>query len=210
METPWQLITEEVRMFIEERRTRLKNAARRIKWFAVPVFLVACGGSYEIHKHWVIPHLTPPQRFYFGQYWDSSYKSYLPNTTSEYTILARTIADPDTKREMTLPVTDAQVEVILGDEGRLLWDTNHLLDAVFEATIKTKDGVDDKSLVWLQQSCYLDAEAYKFFRDSIYDNRTIPRIWCPAWIGAIVIFGLGMIAIAAGDQIVQRVRRPMQ
>ena len=210
METPWQLITEEVRMFIEEGRTRFKSAARRIKWFAVPVFLVACGGSYEIHKHWINPHLTPLQRFYFGQYWDSSYKSYLPNTTSEYTILARTIADPDTKREMTLPVTDAQVEVILGDEGRLLWDTNHLLDAVFEATIKTKDGVDDKSLVWQQQSCYLDAEAYKFFRNSIYDNRTIPRIWCPAWIGAIVIFGVGMIAIAAGDQIAQRVRRAMR
>ena len=41
METPWQLITEEVRMFIEEGRTRLKNAARRMKWFAVPVFRYA-------------------------------------------------------------------------------------------------------------------------------------------------------------------------
>ena len=187
-----------LRLFTEEGRTRSKNFARRIKWWVVGAFVIACGSTYPIGKYYVIPHLIPIHRFYLGQYWTSSYKSYLRNTTSHYEILARTIADPHTKKDVTLFLTKDQLEPLLFDDGTTLWVT---ADGQPEFTIK--DDVENKTCFWWESN-YPDAKAYEFFRNSIYEEKTIPQLFILAWIGAIGIFAVEVGLIIAGDQLAQR------
>src|SRR5260370_1025929 len=159
METPWQLVTEEARMFIGDVRARLKNFARRTFVYFLFALVLALGGGYGIYRYWMVAHLTPLQRFYFGQYWDSSYRSYLRHTKSHCMILARTVADPRTQEDMTLGLTNSQIEAEVDDEGHLSLDQNG--DPTF--TIKDGvNGVDAKSLLWWEPG-FTDAQAYEFF-----------------------------------------------
>src|SRR5258708_7176891 len=163
METPWQLVTEEARMSIGDVRARLKNTARRTLVYFLFALVLALGGGYGIYRYWMVAHLTPFQRFYFGQYWDSSYKSYLRHTKSHYTILARTIADPRTQEDMTLGLTNSQIEAEVDDEGHLSLDQNG------DPTFIIKDcvnGADPKSVL-LCDSRFTDSQAYSLFRASI-------------------------------------------
>src|SRR3989441_3464489 len=109
----------------EEGRTRRKNAARRVCVYATLMFLIAGASSYGIHRYWVSPSLTPLQRVYFKQYLKSTYRSYLPNARSRYTTLARTIADPQTRKDDQLAVVDEQVDPVFDDQGRIKFDPNH-------------------------------------------------------------------------------------
>ena len=187
-----------LRLFTEEGRTRSKNFARRIKWWVVGAFVIACGSTYPIGKYYVIPHLIPIQRYYLGQYWTSSCKSYLRNTTSHYEILARTIADPHTKKEVTLFLTKDQLEPLLTDDGTTL-----VMIVEGQPEFRIKDGVENKTDFWWESN-YPDAKAYEFFRNSIYEEKTIPQLFILAWIGAIGIFAFEVGVIIAGDQLAQR------
>ena len=187
-----------LRLFTEEGRTRSKNFARRIKWWVVGAFVIACGSTYPIGKYYVIPHLIPIQRYYLGQYWTSSCKSYLRNTTSHYEILARTIADPHTKKDVTLFLTKDQLEPLLTDDGTTL-----VMIVEGQPEFRIKDGVENKTDFWWE-SDYPDAKAYEFFRNSIYEEKTIPQLFILAWIGAIGIFAFEVGVIIAGDQLAQR------
>jgi len=97
----------------EEGRTRSKNAFRRFCAYAVVMFLVAGAGGYGIHRYWVSAELTPLQRVYFKQYLKSTYRSYLPNAKSRYTTLTRTVAEPQTGKDVALAVVDDQVDPVL-------------------------------------------------------------------------------------------------
>jgi hypothetical protein len=181
----------------EEGRTRSKNAARRISAYAVLMFLIAGASGYGIHHYWVSLDLTPLQRVYLKQYLKSSYRSCLHNTSSRYTTLARTITNPQTKKEETLAVVDAQVDPVLDDERRIKFDPNH------RPVFRIKDGVPFKRFFW-NETIATDTKAYEWFRDTIYSEQTIPDIWRPAWLGAILIFLFGTILLIGLDMFAQR------
>lgn len=181
----------------EEGRTRGKNTARRVCVYATLMLLIAGASGYGIHRYWVSAELTPLQRVYFKQYLKSTYRSYLPNTRSRYTTLTRTIADPQTKREVALAVVDDQADPVLDDQGRIRFDAKH------RPIFRIKDGVPFKRFFW-NETIAPDSKAYEWFRDTIYSEQTIPDIWRPAWLGAILIFSFGTIALIGLDAFAQQ------
>ncbi len=181
----------------EEGRTRSKNAARRISAYAVVMLLLGGAGAYVIHRYWVASSLTTLQRIYFKQYLKSSYRSYLPNSRSHYTTLARVVTDPATKKDISLAVRDDEIEPQLDEQGRIKFDKKHY------PMIALKSGIEHKQYSWLE-STSPDAIAYQWFRDTIYEGHSIPIIWCPAWLGALLIFFSGTISLTSLDMFAQR------
>jgi hypothetical protein len=181
----------------EEGRTRRKNAARRVCVYATLMFLAAGASGYGIHRYWVSPSLTPLQRVYFKQYLKSTYRSYLPNSRSRYTTLTRTIANPQTKKDVLLAVVDEEADPVLDDQGRIKFDPNH------RPIFRIKGGVPFKRFFW-NEVIGTDAGAYDWFRQTIYSNQSIPDIWHPAWLGAILIFIVGTILLTSLDKFAQR------
>lgn len=181
----------------EEGRTRRKNAARRVCVYATLMFLIAGASGYVIHRYWVSAELTPLQRVYFKQYLKSTYRSYLPNSRSRYTTLTRTIADPQTRKDVALAVVDDQADPVLDDQGRIKFDPTH------RPIFRIKDGVPFKRFFW-NETIGLDTKAYEWFRDTIYSEQTIPDIWRPAWLGAFLIFLFGTILLIGLDMFAQR------
>ena len=147
----------------EEGRTRRKNAARRICVYATLMFLIAGASGYGIHRYWVSPSLTPLQRVYFKQYLKSTYRSYLPNSRSRYTTLTRTIADPQTKKDVALAVVDDEADPVLDDQRRIKFDPVH------RPIFRIKDGVPFKRFYW-NDVIGLDVKAYDWFRKTIYSG----------------------------------------
>lgn len=181
----------------EEGRTRRKNAARRISVYAVLMLLVAGASGYGLHRYWVSPDLSPLQRVYLKQYLKSSYRSYLHNTRSHYTTLTRTAIDSQTKKELSLAVIDTQVDSVLDDQGRIKFDPNR------RPIFRIKSGVEFKRFYWAE-TINPDETAYEWFRNTIYSEQTIPDIWRPAWLGAILTFCFGILALTGLDMFAQR------
>jgi hypothetical protein len=161
------------------------------------MFLIAGASGYGIHRYWVSAELTPLQRVYFKQYLKSTYRSYLPNSRSRYTTLTRTIADQQTRKDVALAVVDDQADPVLDDQGRIKFDPTH------RPIFRIKDGVPFKRFFW-NETIGLDTKAYEWFRDTIYSGETIPDIWRPAWLGAILIFLFGTILLIGLDMFAQR------
>jgi hypothetical protein len=180
----------------EEGRTRRKNAARRICVYANLMFLIAGAASYAIHRYWVSPQLTPLQRVYFKQYLKSTCRSYLANAKSHYTTLTAILVDPNGKDQKSAAI-DLMVEPVLDENGRIEFDARHY------PMFRTKDGVPARKLYW-EESTTLDREAYDRLKSDIYDDQSIVEMWRPAWLGAIVIFIVGMILLTTLDIVAQR------
>jgi len=180
----------------EEGRTRRKNAVRRVCVYATLMFLIAGFGAYAIHRYWVSPNLTPLQRVYFKQYLKSTYRSYLPNAKSHYTTLSTILVDPKGKEQKSAAI-DLMVEPLLDENGRIKFD------ARYYPLFQTRAGVPAKRLYW-EEKIALDKDAYNWLQTNIYDDQTIPDIWRPAWLGAILIFIFGTIALTAIDMFAQR------
>ena len=181
----------------EEGRTRSKNAARRISAYAVVMLLVGGAGGYAIHRYWVASNLTTLQRVYFKQYLKSSYRSYLPNSKSHYTTLARVVTDPRTKKDISLAVRNEEIEPQLDEDGRIRFDKRHY------PILFLKSGIGHKQYSWLETTSP-DAMAYQWFRDTIYEEQSIPIIWRPAWLGGLLIFFAGTIGLTTLDAFAQR------
>jgi hypothetical protein len=181
----------------EEGRTRSKNAFRRLCAYAVVMFLIAGAGGYGIHRYWVSGNLTLLQRIYFKQYMKSSWRSSLFNSKSHYTVLERTAIDPQTKKEKRLSVLDNDVVPALDDANRLQYDKRHY------PILFLKGGVEHKNFYW-SEIIVPDVTAYNWFHANIYDDQSIFDMWRPAWLGAIVIFIVGTIALTTLDMVAQR------
>ncbi len=161
------------------------------------MFLLAGFGSYAIHRYWVTNNLTTLQRVYFKQYLKSSYRSYLTNSKSHYTTLARVVTDPRTKKDISLAVRDEEIVPQLDEAGRIKFDQRHY------PILLLKSAVENKQFSWLE-SITPDAVAYQWFRDTIYEGHSIPSIWCPAWLGGLLIFILGTVGLSMIDSFAQR------
>ena len=170
---------------------------RRICVYGTLMFLVAGFASYLIHRYCVSPSLTPLQRVYFKQYLKATYRSYLPNSKSRYMTLAATIADPQTKRQSDIVVIDDHVDPVLDDQRRIQFDKNH------RPVFQPKPGVPIKRIFWID-GIGNDTHAYEWFRNTIYSEQTLPDIWRPAWLGAILIFLFGTIFLTGLDMFAQR------
>jgi hypothetical protein len=151
----------------EEGRTRSKNAARRMSAYAVVMLLFAGAGGYAIHRYWVASNLTTLQRVYFKQYFKSSYRSYLSNSKSHYSTLARVVTDPSTKKDVSLAVVDDEIEAQLDENRRMKFDERHY------PIILLRAGIDHKQFSW-QETMTPDATAYQWFRNTIYEGESIP------------------------------------
>lgn len=181
----------------EEGRTRSKNAARRTSAYAALMFLIAGVSGYSIHRCWISPSLTTLQRVYFKQYLKSSYRSYLPNSRSRYTTLGRVVTDPRTKKDVSVAVHDEDVVPVLDEAGRIQFDENHY------PRILLKGGIEHKKYLW-EQTIAPDKQAYEWFRREIYGGKSIPVIWRPAWLGALLIFCFGVTVLTALDVFAQK------
>lgn len=180
----------------EEGRTRSKNAARRVSAYAVLMFLIAGASGYAIHRYWVSRDLTPLQRVYFKQYLKSTYRSYLPNAKSRYTTLSVILIDPNGKEQKSA-ATDLIVEPVLDEDRRIKFDARHY------PLFQTREGVPAKKLYW-EERIALDKDAYDWLQTTVYDDQSIPDIWRPAWLGAAVIFIVGLLALIGLDMFAQR------
>ncbi len=181
----------------EEGRTRSKNAARRISAYSALMFLLAGAGGYAIHRYWISPEFTPLQRVYLKQYLKSSYRSYLPNSKSRYTTLMAVMTHPETKKDVQVAATDGNVEPVLDAERHIVFDKNH------RPRFEPRTEVGTKSCFWTEGYAQ-DAEAHAWLQSLIYDEQSIPDIWRPAWMGALLIFFFGTIALTALDLIAQQ------
>lgn len=181
----------------EEGRTRSKNAFRRFCAYAVLMFLIGGAGGYVIHRYWISTTFSPLQRMYFKQYLKSSYRSYLARSHSHYTILIRTVIDPKTKKEVELAPKDDEITPSYDEFGRLKYDQRHY------PVVFLKGGIEYKRFFW-GEYIIPDLAQYTWFKDHVYEGQSIPDIWRPAWLGALLIFIFGTIALTILDAIAQR------
>jgi hypothetical protein len=186
-----------LRFLTEEGRTRSKNAFRRFCAYAVVMFLVAGAGAYVIHRYWVTINLTVMQRVYFKQYFKSTWRGTFANSRSQYTTLARTVIDPNTKKEVSLYVKDDEIEPVYDDDGHIKLDKDH------RPILLLKGGIEHKKYYWLHGVAG-DRYMYEWFKEHIYEGQSIPDIWRPAWLGAILIFIFGTIGLTILDGVAQR------
>ncbi|HKR15658.1 MAG TPA: type IV secretion system DNA-binding domain-containing protein [Pyrinomonadaceae bacterium] len=182
-------------IFTEEGQTRFRNTLRQVRFFLLIMVFVAVGCGFAIHYFYVWPSLTPLQRIYLRQYLRSTVKSYLPRSQSRYTYLVITVSDPKTKRDLEIGARDEQVTPALDAEGRTKIK-NKL--PVFRLTADIKA----KAFFWKRQVTP-DANAYEWFRKAIYDDQSIIDLWRPAWLGASVIFVVGIVVLTTLYQVFQ-------
>ena len=182
-------------IFTEEGQTRFRNTLRQVRFFTLVMVLVALASAYGIHHFWVKPNLTPLQRIYLRQYLRGTIKSYLPRSQSRYTYLVIIVSDPKTKRDVEIGVRDEQVTPVIDAEGRPKIE-NKL--PVFRLTADIKV----KQFVWKRQ-VIPDANAYRWFRNAIYEDQSIIGLWRPAWLGAGLIFLIGIVLLTTLYQVFQ-------
>jgi hypothetical protein len=181
----------------EEGRTRSKNAFRRFCAYAVVMFLIGGAGGYVIHRYWVSTTFSPLQRIYFKQYLKSSYRSYLSRSHSHYTVLVRTVTDPRTKKELQIAAKDDEIVLALDELGRLKYDERH------RPVYYPKDNPKHNPFYW-QEFIAPDLAQYTWFHDHMYEGQSLIDFWRPAWLGALLIFIIGTIALTILDAVAQR------
>ena len=99
--------------------------------------------------------------------------------------------------KIRIVVIDDHVDPVLDDQRRIQFDKDH------RPVFKPKPGVPIKRIFWID-GIGNDAHAYEWFRDTIYAEQTIPDIWRPAWLGAILVFLFGTIFLTGLDMFAQR------
>jgi hypothetical protein len=174
--------------FTEEGRTRLRNFQRRVSsyfvvWILVGV-AVTVGACYLRTRY----GYRPLQRLYLKQYVRASIKSFLPlKRPSRYTVLVRVIRDANTGKDLVFGCTDDQVTPIRDDMGRVKFDPR--LGPYFEL----QPGIPHKYFYWrsLPQN---DKQMYVWFRDQIYDTRSLVGLYWICFLLLPVIVAVGMFA----------------
>jgi len=183
-----------LRLLTEEGRTRTRNAARRLHWYIFGAVVLAGLVGGLMGRYWVYENFTTLQREYLGQYFASTYNSFLfPRLMSRYTTLRRGVVDPKTKQEVVLAVRDEEIIPDLDDDNRVQRDGNNHIKVFL------KSGVEHKWFGW-QSSVVQHGEAYDWFRERIYDDKNFLQIWTHAWIAALLTLCTG-IAIAVSIDI---------
>ena len=98
---------------------------------------------------------------------------------------------------MELVAKDDSIAPEFDEFGRFKYDQRHY------PVIHLKDGVEYKHFFW-GEYIIPDLTQYTWFKDHMYDGQSIPDIWRPAWLGALLIFIVGTIALTILDAVAQR------
>jgi hypothetical protein len=180
----------------EEGQTRFRNTLRRVKWYVLVMAFASLGSAYGIHRLWIKPGFTPLQRVYLKQYAWSTVRTSLPNSRSTYKFLTATRTDRKTGRDFRFGLTDKEVDPVLDNEGNIERKNGYPL-------FELKPEVSLKGFAWTQEKM-TDAFARDWFQRFIYEDRNLIDLWLPAWLGAIGIFLLGLLALIGLDQFAQQ------
>lgn len=172
--------------FTEEGRTRIRNFQRRVSSYLIVWILVAAATTVGCIYLRTRYSYQPLQRLYLSQYIKASIKSFLPlRRPSKYTLLVRVVRDETTGKERIFGCTDNQVTPIRDENGRVKFDPK--LGPFFSL----QPGIPHKYFYWrfLPQ---MDKQMYVWFRDQIYDGRSLIGLYWFCLLPLPLIVALGM------------------
>ncbi len=173
--------------FTEEGRTRLRNFHRRVSSYLIVWILVGVGATIGAGYLRTRYGYRPLQRLYLKQYIRASTKSFLPlKKPSKYTVLVRMIRDPKTGKDLVFGCTDDQVTPIRDETGRVKFDPK--LGPFFEL----QPGIPHTYFYW-RSLPQMDKQMYVWFRDQIYDGRSLIGLYWTCLLPLPFILIVGMV-----------------
>ena len=174
--------------FTEEGRTRFRNFQRRISSYFILWILVGAGITVACIYLRTRYGYRPLQRLYLSQYIKASIKSFLPlKRPSRYTVLVRIVPDARTGKELIFGCTDDQVTPIRDETGRVKFDPK--LGPFFQL----QPGIPHKYFYW-RSLPQMDKQIYVWFRDQIYDSRSLVGLYWICFLPLPLIVAVGMFA----------------
>lgn len=172
--------------FTEEGRTRFRNFQRRFSSYFIVWILV--GAAVTVGCVYLRTRFgyRPLQRLYLSQYIKASIKSFLPlKRPSRYTVLVRVVRDVGTGKDLIFGCTDDQVTPIRDETGRVKFDPR--LGPFFEL----EPGIPHKYFYW-RSLPQMDKSMYVWFRDQIYEGRSIVGLYGICFFPLPVVVAIGM------------------
>ena len=174
--------------FTEEGRTRIRNFQRRVSSYLVLWIFVAVAATVGCIYLRNRCGYRPLQRLYLSSYIKATIKSFLPlKKPSRYTILVRVVHDPASGKDLIFGCTDDQVTPIRDETGRVKFDPK--LGPFFEL----QSGIPHKYFYW-RSLPQMDKQMYAWFRDQIYDGRSLIDLYWICFLPLPLIVAVGMFA----------------
>lgn len=174
--------------FTEEGRTRIRNFQRRVSSYLVLWIFVAVAATVGCIYLRTRCGYRPLQRLYLSSYIKATIKSFLPlKKPSRYTILVRVVHDPASGKDLIFGCTDDQVTPIRDETGRVKFDPK--LGPFFEL----QSGIPHKYFYW-RSLPQMDKQMYAWFRDQIYDGRSLIDLYWICFLPLPSILAIGMFA----------------
>lgn len=174
--------------FTEEGRTRIRNFQRRVSSYLIVWILVAAAASVGCIYLRTRYGYRPLQRLYLSQYIKASIKSFLPlKKTSNYTLLVRVVRDEVTGKDHIFGCIDDQVTPVRDETGRVKFDPK--LGPFFEL----QPTIPHKYFYW-RSVPQMDKQMYVWFRDQIYDDRSLIGLYWICFLPLPLIVAPGMFA----------------
>lgn len=174
--------------FTEEGRTRIRNFQRRVSSYLILWIFVAVAATVGCIYLRTRYGYRPLQRLYLSSYIKATIKSFLPlKKPSKYTILVRVVNDPVTGKDLIFGCTDDQVTPIRDETGRVKFDPK--LGPFFQL----QSGIPHKYFYW-RSLPQMDKQMYAWFRDQIYDGRSLIDLYWICFLPLPLIIAVGMFA----------------
>jgi len=173
--------------FTEEGRTRIRNFQRRLSSYFIAWILLgaaATAGSIYLRTRY---GYRPLQRLYLSQYIRASVKSILPlKKPSRYTVLVRVVNNPATGNELVFGCTDDQVMPVRDETGRVKFDPT------VGPFFRLQPGIPHRYFYW-RSLPQMDKQMYAWFRDQIYDGRSLVRLYWLCFLPLPLVVVVGML-----------------
>lgn len=174
--------------FTEEGRTRFRNFQRRFSSYLIVWVLVGVATTVGCVYLRTRYGYRPLQRLYLSQYINASIKSFLPlKRPSNYTLLVRVVNDEGTRKDLIFGCTNDQVTPIRDETGRVKFDSK--LGPFFQL----QPGIPHKYFYW-RSLPQMDKQMYVWFRDQIYDGRSLAGLYWLCFLPLPLVVAVGMFA----------------
>ena len=174
--------------FTEEGRTRFRNFQRRFSSYLIVWVLIGVAitvGCVYLRTRY---GYRPLQRLYLSQYIKASIKSLLPlKRPSNYTLLVRVVNDERRGKDLIFGCTDDQVTPVRDETGRVKFDSK--LGPFFQL----HPGIPRKYFYW-RSLPQMDKQMYVWFRDQIYDGRSLAGLYWLCFLPLPLVVAVGMFA----------------
>jgi len=184
----------------EQGYTNFRTSLHRIRLFSVVAAAAALLSLYPLHEYFVRANFSPLQSEYYRQYLRSSLMSNFSFSRFRYTYLVATIRDHKTGREREIGVTDHDVTPVRDEQGQVIvkdgWTLFHVREDI-DPQITIKD-------LHATKQTLTDKQANEWFREAIYDGKTLTVLWRPAWLWALILFLVGTVGATIIYHVFQR------